>query len=286
MAGKQKKVVKTRSPQIRWYPNMEAILVEVLLEELATGGKMGDNGWRKESLKGITGDEINTPTWNELFDASGFGLSFNKETKRIDADKNAWESYVKAHPLANTLRQKSFPYYDECYLIFGNDYATGEGGNSGFDDDMVDGDNSRQTQGDGGDDSDASESSAFGAPSDTGGDTSQTESSPRSTTPTSKKTRKSRFCEDIPEPPSYKVLTETVAKIAEALKLEPQEEEVDQIDLLKDALQSLPYMNPELFLRSLLTCLVENDRLIKVFLGLKEDIKASWLFRRLEQVGR
>ncbi|KAF9594025.1 hypothetical protein IFM89_026877 [Coptis chinensis] len=155
-------------------------------------------------------------------DASGFGLSFNKETKRIDADENAWESYVKG-------------------AIVG-----------GFDDDMVDGDDSRQTQGDGGDDSDASESSAFGAPSDTGGDTSQTESGPRSTTPTSKKTTKSRFFEDIPEPPSFK---------------------------------SLPDMNPELFLRSL-DLLVENDRLIKVFLGLKEDIKASWLFRRLEQAGR
>ncbi|KAF9588794.1 hypothetical protein IFM89_015718 [Coptis chinensis] len=274
MAGKQKEVVKTRSPQVRWYPNMEAILVEVLLEKLATGGKRADNGWRKESLK-RTADEINTRLGMNLVldnvrsrlktmrlawqvakhavDASGFGLSFNKETKRIDVDENAWESYVKAHPLAKTLRQKSFPYYDECCLIFGTDYAIGEGGNSGFDDDMVDGDDSRQTQGDGGDDSDAGESSAFGAPSDASGDTSQTESA--------------------------------VAKIAEALKPEPQEEEVDQIDLLKDALQSLPDMNPELFLRSL-DLLVENDRLIKVFLGLKEDIKASWLFRRLEQVGR
>ncbi|KAF9595340.1 hypothetical protein IFM89_039187 [Coptis chinensis] len=285
---------------------MEDILVEVLLEELATGGKRADNGWRKESLK-RTADEINTRlgmncvsdnvrlrlktmrlAWQvakHVVEASGFGLSFNKETKRINADENAWESYVKAHPLAKTLRQKSFPYYDECCLIFGNDYATGEGGNSGFDDDMVDGDDSRQTQGDGGDDSDAGESSAFGAPSDIGGDTFQTESGPRSTTPIAKKTRKSQFFEDIPEPPSFKVLTEAVAKIAEALKPEPREEKVYQIDLLKDALQSLSEMNPELFLRSL-DLLVENDRLIKVFLGLKEDIKASWLFRRLEQVGR
>ncbi|KAF9614812.1 hypothetical protein IFM89_020735 [Coptis chinensis] len=169
-------------------------------------------------------------------DASGFGLSFNKETKRIDADENAWESYVKAHPLAKTLRQKSFPYYDECCLIFGTDYATREGGNSGFDDDMVDGDDSRQTQGDGGDDSDAGVNQAIG--------------------------------ENCRGPSNRK-----------------PEEEVDQIDLLKEALQSLPDMNPELFLRSL-DLLVENDRLIKVFLGLKEDIKASWLFRRLEQAGR
>ncbi|KAF9602165.1 hypothetical protein IFM89_025438 [Coptis chinensis] len=284
MARKQKEVVKTRSPQIRWYPNMEAILVEVLLEELATGGKRADNGWRKESLK-RNADEINTRL--------GMNCVSDNVRSRLKTMRLAWQVLAKhavdasglAHLLAKTLRQKSFPYYDECCLIFGNDYATGEGGNSGFDDDMVDGDDSRQTQGDGGDDSDASESSAFGAPSDTGGDTSQTESGPRSTTPTSKKTRKSRFFEDITEPPSFKVLIEAVAKIAEALKLEPQEEEVDQIDLLKDALQSLPDMNPELFLRSL-DLLVENDRFIKVFLGLKEDIKASWLFRRLEQAGR
>ncbi|KAF9593050.1 hypothetical protein IFM89_020057 [Coptis chinensis] len=110
-----------------------------------------------------------------------------------------------------------------------------KGGNSGFDDDMVDGDDSRQTQGDGGDDSDASESSTFGAPSDTSGDTSQTESGPRSTTPTSKKTRKSRFFEDILNPP-FKVLSGG-DKIARPSNREPQEEEVDQIDLLKDALR-------------------------------------------------
>ncbi|KAF9609242.1 hypothetical protein IFM89_014436 [Coptis chinensis] len=255
MVGKQKEVVKTRSPQIRWYPNMEAILVEVLLEELATGGKRADNGWRKESLK-RTADEINMRlgmncvsdnvrsrlktmrlAWQvakHAVEASGFGLSFNKETKRIDGDENAWESYVKAHPLAKTLRQKSFPYYDECCLIFATDYATGEGGNSGFDDDMVDGDDSRQTQRDGGDDSDAGESSAFGAP---------------------------QMLVGILLKPRV-VLSGRWAKIAEALKPEPQEEEVDQIDLLKDALQSLPDMNPELFLRSL-DLLVENDRFIK-----------------------
>ncbi|KAF9621024.1 hypothetical protein IFM89_015846 [Coptis chinensis] len=120
-----------------------------------------------------------------VVDASGFGLSFNKETKRIDADENAWESYVK--------------------MILGKPKEMGVT--------ILD----------------ASESSLW-CSLDTSGDTSQTESGPRSTTPTSKKTRKSRFFEDIPNP----------------LRL----------------------------------------RLIKVFLGLKEDIKASWLFRRLEQAGR
>ncbi|KAF9622858.1 hypothetical protein IFM89_034988 [Coptis chinensis] len=109
---------RKRSSQIRWFPNMETILVEVLLEELANGAGGADNGWRKESLKHH--DEINSRLGMNLVsdnvrsrlktmkaawlvakhanDASGFGLAFNKETKRIDADDNAWESYIKAHP--------------------------------------------------------------------------------------------------------------------------------------------------------------------------------------------
>ncbi|KAF9625136.1 hypothetical protein IFM89_019225 [Coptis chinensis] len=237
MAGNQKEVVKTRSPQIRWYPNMESILIEVLLEELATGGKMADNV--RSRLKTM---RLAWQVAKHAVEASGFDVI-----------------------LIGIL------WDDECYLIFGNDYATGEGGNSGFDDDMVDGDDFRQTQGDRGDDSDAGESSAFGAPSDASGDTSQTESGPRSTTPTAKKTRKSRFFEDILEPPLFKVLTEAVAKIAEALKSEPREEEVDQIDLLKDALQSLPDMNLKLFLRSL-----DWSRMI----GL---LRSSWAIKRISR---
>ncbi|KAF9600439.1 hypothetical protein IFM89_009354 [Coptis chinensis] len=106
---------------------------------------MTDNGWRKESLK-RTADEINSrlgtnlvsdnvrsklktmkATWlvaKHAVDASGFGLAFNKETKRIDVDDNAWASYIK----------KMFPFYNECCILFGNDRATGEGGNTGFDD--------------------------------------------------------------------------------------------------------------------------------------------------------
>ncbi|KAF9592057.1 hypothetical protein IFM89_011807 [Coptis chinensis] len=210
MARKQKKVVKTRSPQIRWYPNMEAILVEVLLEELATGGKRADNGWRKESLK-RTADEINTRlgmncvsdnvrsrlktmrlAWQvakHAVDASGFGLSFNKETKRIDADENAWESYVKAGnhflTMTNVVSFLGMIMQLEKGAIVGSMMTWWMEANP------------RRW----GDNPDASESSAFLVlPRDLGGDTSQTESGPRSTTPTSKKTRKSRFFEDIPNP--------------------------------------------------------------------------------------
>ncbi|KAF9593991.1 hypothetical protein IFM89_026692 [Coptis chinensis] len=119
-------------------------------------------------------------------DASGFGLAFNKETKRIDADDNAWESYIKAHPGASSLKLKMFPFYDEY--------------------------NIEETQGGGGDAPEVAESEADGAA------TSQTESAQNTTTPTAKKYRKSRFFEDIPEPPSFKVFTDAVVELVKALK--------------------------------------------------------------------
>ncbi|KAF9598083.1 hypothetical protein IFM89_024194 [Coptis chinensis] len=275
---------------------METILVEVLLEELANGGRRADNGWRKESLKRTT-DEINSrlgmnlvsdnvrsrlkamkDAWvvaKHVVDASGFGLTFNKETKRIYADDNAWESYIKAHPGASSLKQKMFPFCDECCILFRNDHATGEGGNTGFDDMETD------SGGGGGDAPEVAESEANGAA------TSQTESAQNTTTPTAKKSRKSRFFEDIPEPPLFKVFTDAVVELAKALKPpEPVPVVVapKPIELLKDALHSLPDMNPELYLRSL-DLLAVDLPLMEVFLGLEEDIKAAWLFRKLHQAG-
>ncbi|KAF9616127.1 hypothetical protein IFM89_028593 [Coptis chinensis] len=284
---------RKRSSQIRWFPNMETILVEVLLEELANGGRRADNGWRKESLK-RTADEINSrlgmnlvsdnvrsrlktmkAAWlvaKHAVDASGFGLAFNKETKRIDADDNAWESYIK----------KMFPFYDECCILFGNDHATGEGGNTGFDDMETDsGDNIEETQGGGGDAPEVAESEADGAA------TSQTESAQNMTTPTAKKSRKSWFFEDIPQPPSFKVFPDAVVELAKALKPpEPVPVVVapKPIEMLKDALHSLPDMNPELYLSSL-DLLAVDLPLMEVFLGLEEDIKAAWLFRKHHQAG-
>ncbi|KAF9595679.1 hypothetical protein IFM89_002583 [Coptis chinensis] len=118
---------------------MEAILVEVLLEEAASGGKKADNGWRTESLK-RTADEIN--------------------------------------------RQLNMTLVSDV----------------------------REQSNGGGDGSQAGESSP-GV-----GDGSQADSGVKSTTPTAKKSKKSRFFEDIHESPSFKVFTEAVVEKAKSFK--------------------------------------------------------------------
>ncbi|KAF9601978.1 hypothetical protein IFM89_024524 [Coptis chinensis] len=215
--GKCKDCEKTNKTQVRWYPNMEAILAEVLLEEAATGGKKADNGWKTESLKRIA-DEINRRlNMTLVFDNV-------RSSKKIDADDDAWASYVKAHPEAKTLRQKMFPHYDQRCIIFGKNFATGEGGNSGFDGDIT-----------------VSYVNLGGSP----GDGSQVDSEVKSTAPTAKKGKKSMLFEDIPKPLSFKVFTEAVVEIAKSFKAP-----VKPIEMLKEALKAFPDMEPELYLRS------------------------------------
>ncbi|KAI8530455.1 hypothetical protein RHMOL_Rhmol11G0059700 [Rhododendron molle] len=56
---------------------------------------------------------------------SGFG--WNDSTHMIEvADDKIWEDYCKTDNNASGLRFKSFPYYDDWCMIFGNDRATGE----------------------------------------------------------------------------------------------------------------------------------------------------------------
>ncbi|KAF9601551.1 hypothetical protein IFM89_020379 [Coptis chinensis] len=155
---------------------------------------MADNGWRKGSLK-HTADEINSRLGTNL-------VSDN------------------AHHGANSLKQKMFPFYNECCILFGNDRATREEGNTGFDDmDTDTGDNIEETQGEGG----------------------------LETT----KTRTNNSC------PKANRIVEGCFAFSSGYE-------------------------PKLYLRSL-DLLAVDGKLMEVFLGLEEDIKAAWLFRKLHQ---
>ncbi|KAK9168518.1 hypothetical protein Syun_000658 [Stephania yunnanensis] len=60
---------------------------------------------------------------------SGFG--FDSTSNMVTALEDVWEDYLRYHwlqnyPEARPWRLKSFPHYENCCIIFGNDRATGE----------------------------------------------------------------------------------------------------------------------------------------------------------------
>ncbi|KAF9619305.1 hypothetical protein IFM89_006492 [Coptis chinensis] len=301
-----------RQKQICWYPSIDEILIEVLLEKTLNGlGRKSDNGWKPKTLKEVAeavNKRLNISIGNEnvrfrpktmkkdylaakaAVEASGFGFSYNLQTKCIDANHVAWEEYCKAHPTARPLRKKLFPHFEEACIVFRSDVATGEWGNARHDDEEVvilD-----EEVGDEGAENTEEDSSQPPSPhSNTNdGDSSPGESfvvgdftqagSRRITTPPLVKRKRSRLgLEAIPPPPDFKELTETMRQLTNAFT------PIDPSTLLIATLEELPNMEPDLMLRAL-DLLVENEPLLKFFLGIRNpQLKYSWLIRKLEQSG-
>ncbi|KAK9094272.1 hypothetical protein Scep_025741 [Stephania cephalantha] len=55
---------------------------------------------------------------------SGFG--FDSTSNMVTAPDDVWEDYLRNYPEARPWRLKSFPHYENCYIIFCNDRATSE----------------------------------------------------------------------------------------------------------------------------------------------------------------
>ncbi|GER41175.1 sequence-specific DNA binding transcription factors [Striga asiatica] len=63
---------------------------------------------------------------SDMLGSTGFG--WNEMGKMVTVrDDTVWDSYIKAHPKAKSMRYKSWPLYADWVEIFGKDRATGEG---------------------------------------------------------------------------------------------------------------------------------------------------------------
>ncbi|KAL4023283.1 hypothetical protein IC575_017035 [Cucumis melo] len=138
----------SRLSKHNWTKKEEAGLVECLLELVNAGGWRSDNGtFRPDNLNQlarmmafkIPGSNVHASMiesriklLKSMFHAitemrgptcSGFG--WNDEQKYIVVEKEVFDDWVKSHPAAKGLLNKSFPHYDELSYTFGKDHATG-----------------------------------------------------------------------------------------------------------------------------------------------------------------
>ncbi|CAL5406043.1 unnamed protein product [Camellia sinensis] len=61
----------------------------------------------------------------EMTKLSGFRWNDTEKMVLVDSD-DVWENFVRRQPSASSMRNKSFPYYEDWLVLFGKDRATGE----------------------------------------------------------------------------------------------------------------------------------------------------------------
>ncbi|KAF4362479.1 hypothetical protein F8388_019762 [Cannabis sativa] len=66
-------------------------------------------------------------TISDILGPSASGFGWIEQLKCVVADKIVFDEWVKSHPTAKGLLNKTFPYYDELAIVYGKDRATGDG---------------------------------------------------------------------------------------------------------------------------------------------------------------
>ncbi|KAL8506664.1 hypothetical protein ACS0TY_017527 [Phlomoides rotata] len=143
-SGRSKKRATPNSRRLWTY--MEEKELVYALRDLVVKGQKCDNGFRSGYLlilenvlltkcpgTNIRGDpHINSKihVWKKQYSClkamlGNSGIGLNTTTFRIKALPEVWEAHIKVDPTARTLKNKSFPFYNDCVEIFGNDRATG-----------------------------------------------------------------------------------------------------------------------------------------------------------------
>ncbi|CAL0308494.1 unnamed protein product [Lupinus luteus] len=122
-----------------WTPEMDWYFVDLLLEQVGSGGKFDDQLFSKRAWKHMLlvfnakfrfqyeKDVLKNryKTLRNLYRGvrnilSQPGFSWDEKRKMVTADNNVWEDYLKVHPNARSYRIKSIPYFKSLCTIYGD----------------------------------------------------------------------------------------------------------------------------------------------------------------------
>ncbi|KAK9128762.1 hypothetical protein Syun_017559 [Stephania yunnanensis] len=142
----------SKTSRRKWSHAEDVALVNAMVEMVASGVYKCDNGFKPSYLTKVE-EALKTTCPNSGIKArphiesrlkslkkdwfivndmiciirhgtSGFG--FDSTSNMVTAHEDVWEDYLGNYPKARPWRLKSFPHYENCCIIFGNDRATGE----------------------------------------------------------------------------------------------------------------------------------------------------------------
>ncbi|XP_061346331.1 uncharacterized protein LOC133291986 [Gastrolobium bilobum] len=137
----------TKHPNRTWTADEDKVLVECLID-IGSSWK-GENGFNPGfslaieklmhqripgcTLRGIPHITSRVKLLKKHYNAiaemvghtSGSGFGWNDAKKMIDVGREVFDDWVKSHPSAKGLFNKSFPHYDSLGTVFGKDVASG-----------------------------------------------------------------------------------------------------------------------------------------------------------------
>ncbi|CAN6481523.1 unnamed protein product [Victoria cruziana] len=126
-----------------WTTARDQFFIELLIEQAAKGKKT-DVGFVKEAWKSVClsfNRKFNLnytiiqlkSRYKKLKTQYGMvktlksqnGFGWDDAVKVIFADEDVWERYIAAHPIARNYKNKCFPLYDQCAVLFDDNKADG-----------------------------------------------------------------------------------------------------------------------------------------------------------------
>lgn len=126
-----------------WTPPMDRHLIDLLLEQVHRGNKLGQTFITQAWIDMVTSFNAKFRSHHDkdvlknrykhlrrqyndvkiLLDKSGF--SWDETREMVTADDHVWDAYTKEHPDARSYRVKTLPSYHKLCVIFGEEHSDG-----------------------------------------------------------------------------------------------------------------------------------------------------------------
>ncbi|XP_050223673.1 uncharacterized protein LOC126673536 [Mercurialis annua] len=273
-------------PQTTWTKSMEVYFIELLLEQVFKGNKIGPTfneqawAWIVASFNnkfGLLCDKEDVESWysslmeeyNNITDLlMQKGFAWDRIEQRVIANDDDWKFYLEENPGAIKYRDRIVCSYIDLSVIFGNEAAPIRSSRNSSVKMVTD----NHTQ-------DMGLDSIFG---DKEYQTGEFEISdhrkkrkPTTSSTSVAPTKVQRQTTEYPEVLYHK------PRMIKMVKKTKEKKEHMSIEVIVNALQTIPDMDDELFLEA---CqLLEDEKKATVFVGMDVNGRRKWLYRKLHR---